>query len=79
MSFQPYIQETITLYWFFPKQEMKLYHSVIIHMQETSLQSFSVHCSAESEERTNSFISPFPKVSTVATQCYVPFPLLVAK
>ena len=39
-----------------------------VHTWETSLQSFSVHCSAASEGTNKSFISPLPNINTVATQ-----------
>lgn len=39
-----------------------------VHTWETSLQSFSVPCSAASERTNNSFVSPLPNTNTVATQ-----------
>ena len=39
-----------------------------VYTLETSLQSFSVHCSAASEGTNKSFISPLPNINTVATQ-----------
>lgn len=64
MSAKLLIQGSVTC---FPKQEVKLYHSANVGVQETSL----VCCSAESE-RTEQ------QVKERTNGCFLPFPLLIA-
>ena len=61
------IQEIMTLPWCFSQVWMKLYHMPM---------SVCAVCPAE---WTDSFISPSSEVRAVATQCCIPFPVLVAK
>ena len=66
MSHQPFIQG-ITLPWHFHKQETKIYHSEHNYTQETSLQPFSVHYSANNEVNT---ASSHHSVSTIGAVLY---------
>lgn len=63
-----FIQGLIILPWHFHKQEMKIYHSEHNYRQESSLQPFSVHYSANNEVKTAS--SHHSPISTIGTVLY---------
>jgi hypothetical protein len=63
----------------FSQQEMKIYHSKHNYMRETSLESFSVHYSANNEEVNTQFCLAIPPMSALLIHSFIYHTLYVAK